>query len=332
MSIRRLIFCLTSTSIGLSFLVCCSQLKENLIESLKTVRWMTSEEKGDVISQIDRLDIIDNYPALLKQDSSVISNMVLYISQEDFVSNVLVLKRRTRSLYRNLNNLTNATLFSNLFDPLSNEVQFVSGMNLLFVPLPIVNLFVENIDLADKQKYELFSGLGFKIGQALMRPLELNKLKRILTSVEENEDFKTFEDYLLTESPILKFEGGDLVLDRGSTNTSMNGRFLDDASLRLAMDTWKLNSFEDQPILPFTDESILKTYFLIVAQQLCIAPQQSVHEVAIRLYTKRDLPNHFRVNSMMMNSVAFKDTFSCPLGSVMNPVLKNKQFPFIDED
>lgn len=291
------------------------------------MNWITKEEKDSLISQIVKLDIVDNYPALLKQDSNVVANMVLYMSEQDFVSNVLVLKRRTRTLHRNFHNLSKTTLFSNQFNPLAMEVQFIPGMNLLFVPLPLVNAFVDNVDLSDLQKYELYANLGYMIGQALMRPLELNQLKRLLQP--ENEDLKNYEDFLLTESPIRSFKGLQLQLDLGSTNISMNTRFADDASLRLTLETYEKQKLKDLPFLN-AEDSILKTYFLGVAQQFCVAPQ-APHDMVVQMYTQKHLPNHLRVNSMMMNSVAFKNTFSCPVGSVMNPVLKNQQFPYIDE-
>lgn len=306
-------------------------MKQNLIANIEAVQWMTPEEKGDVILEIDRVEIVDNYPLILKQDANVVSNMVLYMSQQDFVANVLVLKRRTRTLYRNYRNLPNPTLFANLFNPLATEVQFIPGKNVVFIPLPVVNLFVDKVDVSDLQKYEVYSRLGYMIGQALMRPVELRKLKKLMKTSVENEDLKNFEDYLLTESPIRSFKGVDLELDLGSTNISMNSRFADDGSLRLTLDTYRKFAFEDVPLLT-VEGSIAKTYFLSVAQQFCEAGQeQPVHDMAIGLYTKKDLPSYLRVNSMMMNSVAFKDTFSCPVGSVMNPVLKNQQFPFIDE-
>lgn len=304
----------------------CSQLKENLIASISSVSWITKEEKDSLISQIVKLDIVDNYPALLKQDSNVVSNMVLYMSPQDFVSNVLVLKRRTRTIHRNYHTLSKTTIFS---QKLAMEVQFIPGMNLLFVPLPLVNSFVDNVDLSDFQKYELYANLGYMIGQALMRPLELNQLKKLL--LPENEDLKNYEDFLLTESPIRSFKGAPLQLDLGSTNISMNSRFADDASLRLTLETYEKQKLKlnDLPFLN-AEDSVLKTYFLGVAQQFCVAPQ-APHDMVVQMYTQKHLPNHLRVNSMMMNSVAFKNTFSCPVGSVMNPVLKNQQFPYIDE-
>lgn len=291
---------------------------------------MSAEEKGDVILKIDKLDVVDNYPAILKQDANVVSNMVLYMSQQDFVANVLVLKRRTRTLYWNYRSLANPTLFANLFNPLATEVQFISGKNLVFVPLPLVNAFVDKVDLSDLQKYETFSRLGYMIGRALMRPVELRRLKELLLSGVENENVKNFEDFLLTESPIRSFKGAQLELDLGCTNISMNSRFADDGSLRLTWDTYKKFSFEDLPFLA-VEGSIPKTFFLNVAQQFCEATPQAKHDIAIGLYTSQDLPQYLRVNSMLMNSVQFKDTFACPVGSVMNPVLKNQQFPYIDE-
>lgn len=291
---------------------------------------MTAEQKGDVILEVDRVDIVYNYLLLLKQDANVVSNMVLYMSQQDFVANVLALKRRTRSLYRNLKSLTPTTLFSNLYNPVSTVIEYFPGQSTIFIPLPLVNVLVNNGDLQDLQKYEVYSKLGFMIGQALLRRVELRKLKALMKNAEENEDVKNFEDFLLTESPIRSFKGVELELDLGSTNLSMNSRFADDASLRLTLSAYKKFQVSDLPFLT-VDQAVEKTYFLAVAQQFCEASPQAVHDLAIDLYTKGDLPNHLRVNSMMMNSVAFKDTFACPVGSVMNPVMKNQQFPVIDE-
>lgn len=291
---------------------------------------MNAEQKGDVILEIDRVDIVNNYLQLLKQDANVVSNMVLYMSQQDFVANVLALKRRTRSLYRNLKSLTPTTLFSNLYKPVSTAIESIPGQSTIFIPLPLVNAVVNNGDLQDLQKYEVYSKVGFMIGQALLRRFEPRKLKGLMKSTEENEDLKSFEDFLLTESPIRSFKGAKLELDLGSTNLSMNSRFSDDSSLRLTLSAYRKFNLSDLSFLT-ADEAIAKTYFLAVTQQFCETSPRAVHELAIDLYTKKDLPNHLRVNSMMMNSVAFKDTFVCPVGSVMNPVMKNQQFPFIDE-
>lgn len=278
---------------------------------------------------VDRLDIVDDYASILEQDVMKISNLVLDMTVQDFVSNVLLAKRRNRGLFRNFKNLPQTTVFSHLFKPLSTEVQFIPGKHLVFIPLPLVNMFVDRVTLNDLQKYEVFSRLGYLIGRSLMRPLQLKQLKKQLNS-EDNEVLKNFEDYLLTESPIRKFKGANLDLDLGSTNISINSRFADDGSLRLTWETYQKLTLHDLPMVN-TDGSIAKSYFLGVAQQFCEAPKLT-HELAIAMYTQTDLPNNLRVNSMMMNSNLFKDTFACPVGSVMNPVVKNHQFPFIDED
>lgn len=270
--------------------------------------------------EIDKWDIVDNYPLLLKQDNNVVSNMVLYMDDKDFVSNVLKLTRRTRTIFRNFLNLSNATLYSHLFNPLATEVQFIRGS--VFIPLPLVNSFVTDTDVNDLQKIEVFSKLGFLIGQAL-------KWRTLLDIPVDSNVVRHFDDYLLTESPIRYFKNGDLDLAFGSTNMSMKSRLADDSSLRLTYDTYQKFTFDDVAFLN-TDNFLSKSYFLGVAQKFCKLPE-SAHELAIAMYSTPKLPNHFRVNNMMMNSVAFKDTFACPIGSVMNPVLKNQQFPFLED-
>lgn len=293
--------------------------------------WLSEEERNIVIGQIERVNVVENYLSLFKDDANVMSNMVLYMSETDFVANVLVSKRRFRTLMRNYKTVSETTLFSNFFNPLATEVQFIPGKNLIFIPLPVMHRFVNVFPLEDLQNYEIFSQLGYQLGQALFRPVEPKKLKSLMTynGSAENEILTEFEDYLWRTAPIRKFDDGKLFLDVGSLNISMESRFADDGSLRLTMETYKKILFDDLPFLNVGD-AVAKTYFLSVAQQFC-AENIPTHEKAIDLYTKKDLPNSLRVNSMIMNSEAFKDTFQCPRGSTMNPALKLKQFPFIED-
>ena len=291
---------------------------------------MTSEERTRVIEELDRVKIVDNYPAILKDDTNVKNNMVLYISDTDFVSNVLVLRRHFRTMYRNFKRLSNATLFSNLFNPLASEVQFIPGDSLIFIPLPVVHNHLITSSM-EPQNFETFASLGFLIGQALLRPLRLPQLKNLLTN-QDNEDIRAFEDFLYVDAPIISYNGTGLHL-RGATNLSIHSRIEDEASLRLSWDSY-LKYMTGRQDLPYSqeDKTIQKTFFLTVAQQFCLPMQRKKHEMAVDLITQEYLPNHLRVNSMMMNSVKFTETFSCAVGSVMNPVLKNQQFPFIDEN
>lgn len=87
-------------------------------------------------------------------------------------------------------------------------------------------------------------------------------------------------------------------------------RFIDDVALRVTYDAYDQfqSQFDEQ--LPWTDDSISKTFYLITSQQFCTAKKSTV-EVAINLMHNEILPNYFRVNYMMMNSKSFLKTFKC---------------------
>lgn len=309
----------------------CSQLKQTLIADVEGVHWLNADQKGDVILEIDRVNIVGNYPELLGKESNVMSNMVLYMSETDFVANVLVLQRRTRTIYRNFKDLSNATIFSNLFNPLSTEVQFIEGKNTIFVPLPLVNQFANGkVHLGTQQKYEIYSKLGFLISRTLLPRFAPKKLRSMI-KIEDNELFSFYEEFGLAEPPILGHKSIGLELDKGAMVSSTAGRFADDASVRLALVTYDRFSLfnNDRPLFTLKD-AIPMTYYLSVAQQFCSASNEGVHQMAIDSYTKNNLPNHLRDNNMMMNSAAFAKTFDCALGSTMNSPIKSQQFPFID--
>lgn len=120
---------------------------------------------------------------------------------------------------------------------------------------------------------------------------------------------------------------------------SVDNRFSDDAALRTVHDTY----LHFQPSILTADAQFLwlnfyisKLFFLKMSQQHCYneASPKSVRAriaLAIQMYRKDHLPEYFRVNSMVMNSINFAETFDCPTGSSMNPVFKIDQFPYISK-
>lgn len=91
---------------------------------------------------------------------------------------------------------------------------------------------------------------------------------------------------------------------------SKKSRFVDDKALRVTFDAYdQFQSLFDK-LMPWTDYSIPKIFYLLVSQQFCDAKKSPV-DVVTNLIRSENLPNYFRVNSMMMNSENFLKSFKC---------------------
>ncbi len=96
--------------------------------------------------------------------------------------------------------------------------------------------------------------------------------------------------------------------------SSQHTRFVDDVALRVTFDAYDIfRSPFDKP-MPWTGDSNSKIFYLLTSQQYCNARKSSV-EVAVDFLRDENLPNYFRVNSMMMNSESFLNIFECQIGS-----------------
>lgn len=92
--------------------------------------------------------------------------------------------------------------------------------------------------------------------------------------------------------------------------SSQHFRFIDDTTLQATFNAYDQFLSPFDKLMPWTDDSISKIFFLLTSQQFCRAKKSTV-EVAINLIRSENLPNYFRVNSMMMNSESFRNAYEC---------------------
>lgn len=150
------------------------------------------------------------------------------------------------------------------------------------------------------------------------------------TDASDNADYKDFVDVKLSDPKITQTENSFKInLDKEGILFTLDSRFSDDSALRLSYETYMKLESSDQQFL-WMNYSVPKLFYLSVAQQFC-SSEIKPGMAGIDFYENDILSNSLRINSIVMNSVHFSETFDCSVGSSMNPEIKVDQFPFIEQ-
>ncbi|KAI8138874.1 hypothetical protein BJV82DRAFT_673222 [Fennellomyces sp. T-0311] len=104
---------------------------------------------------------------------------------------------------------------------------------------------------------------------------------------------------------------------------TLEGNLADLGAVQQAYETWKNSKDANDDLLPGLDDWTRDQLFYInFARMRCSksTPENNLHE----LYTSNHAPDQWRVNGPLMNSEHFAQTFSCRIGTPMNPQHKCK--------
>lgn len=279
---------------------------------------MTNSEKGELISKLNILKLRTKYSKYNGLSAAQrITERSIALDEDDFVKNVVALRRRIKNLQ------TNPSFTDLSFDfisPLSQKIQTLENQNLIIIPLGMAIGAMKQ-----SQDYQDIATIGLQLSHAIIN------FKNIFKSLKENEMLQNFLTVRFVDPAMLKISNGfGLEVSQTDLVYTNPSRFADDSAIRLAWDTY--NTFyklsNDQPLFGL-NASIGSSFHLIAAQQFCGLASESKEEFAINFFENGDLDGHLRVNNMAMNSIHFAESFDCPIGSTMNPEFKSDQFPFI---
>uniref|UniRef100_A0AAR5Q720 Peptidase M13 N-terminal domain-containing protein n=3 Tax=Dendroctonus ponderosae TaxID=77166 RepID=A0AAR5Q720_DENPD len=105
-------------------------------------------------------------------------------------------------------------------------------------------------------------------------------------------------------------------------NASASELLADNLALQIAFDDF--SSYAGNDRLPWiaNDLTTKQQFFILIAQDYC--QPLTLTEMAQKLYESPNIPNVFRVTTMMSNSKDFEATFKCARGSGMNPEEKTE--------
>lgn len=95
--------------------------------------------------------------------------------------------------------------------------------------------------------------------------------------------------------------------DEDASNYS---RFIDIVALRVTFNAYHRFQSGFDKWSSRTNDSLSKMFYLLSSQQFCSTMKSPV-AIAVNLIRNENLPNYFRVNSMMMNSANFTNAFEC---------------------
>ncbi|KAJ6632918.1 hypothetical protein Bhyg_16916, partial [Pseudolycoriella hygida] len=286
------------------------QLVETFEISLNENDWVHKNVKKEVASKISGLRIMsDPYLGFInfKENFSKLYGEA-NIDANDFISNVFALKKVVRRRMYDTHGrsaLLPEVIWNHLLWPISTSPIRIPGESVIVLPTSLVAPFNYG-----SQKVEEFATIGFLIAQEMSRLIYDEKTSELF--IERKENFRSnVEIHLQDPAYSRKPNIFGIQLTEGDVTSSQHSRFIDDMTLRVTYDTYdRYRSLHDDKSLPWTDNSAARTFYLLTSQQFCNAKMSSV-EVAINLLENDKLPNYFRINSIMMNSEHFLNSFTC---------------------
>ncbi|KAG4068587.1 hypothetical protein HA402_004928 [Bradysia odoriphaga] len=274
--------------------------------------WVNENVREEVSMKISELNLMTNpYQGFARFNENYHKlYSAVNISTTDYVSNVIALKQiGRRRMYDTIGQsvMSPEIIWNHLAWPISSSPIRITETTTIVLPTSLIAPFT-----TESQTIDVFSTIGFLVSQEISRFLYTDHTSKLF--VNENEDFKAnMEIHLQDPAYSKKPNIYGIQLNDEDINASQRSRFVDDVALRVTFDAYDQYQSPFDKLMPWTSDSISKMFYIIASQQFCSAKKSSV-EVAIDLMRNENLPNYFRINSMMMNSESFLSVFECRSG------------------
>ncbi|XP_055356515.1 endothelin-converting enzyme homolog [Paramacrobiotus metropolitanus] len=297
-------------------------------ELLDEAKWMDKATYDGAVKKLAAIEEIVGYPDIMLTNTSAIDSYFTTLTiQSTFLRSIL--QTQKNNLIRDLKAVTQPHL---RYDPLK-DTDDISAVNAYYSPRQnqlIILASILRIPFfeAEAPQYLNYGGIGYVIGHEVTHGFDDTGAKYDPEGVRRLWWTSTTIDEYKRRAKSIIDQYNAYTMPSGKVNGQLTSgeNIADNGGLRAA-----LKGYSRYLARPDTKETVppglenytpMQLFFISAGQVWCY--NSTPEKERMRLLTDEHAPSKWRVNGPMSNFPEFAQTFNCPLGSKMNPKIKNR--------